>query len=180
MNQFVRIVFDHFELGMIHAESFSPQPWLAEHDQLLVGRDHFLNVMQIEPAKNELLAERVRIRLLQRGLKNPSAAKPPERSLDHLAGETHRFVAFLARKLRELMAVFVASQKVGQQIFHGCDAEAPERQKFRTRNPLQFFQRLRDFHQAFGVDSLTASTRISRRVWPSYSSGRTRNATSQG
>src|SRR5260370_15595681 len=64
MDRFLFVVFDHFELGMIHANTRPAQSRLAKNDELLAGGDHFLDIMQIEPATDERLAQRVRIRFL--------------------------------------------------------------------------------------------------------------------
>src|SRR5439155_4401611 len=114
----------------------------------LTGCDHFLHVMQIEPAADERLAERVRIRLLQCRFENLfPAAKPAQRSLRDLAAQTNRSVAFLARKLRKLMPIFVASWIMREQIFHCLEAEPAQREQARARDPIEFSQRFRHFHQ---------------------------------
>ena len=64
VDRFLLVVLDHFEFGMIHANTVPTQSRLAENDKLLAGGDHFLDVMQIEPATDERLAQRVRIRFL--------------------------------------------------------------------------------------------------------------------
>src|ERR1700730_18673912 len=147
MDRFLLVVLDHLELGMIHANALPAQSRLTEHDELLAGRDHFPYVMQIEPAADERLAQGVRIRLLQRRLKNLfPTAETPERCFDHFAREADRDVALIAREFRKLMSIFVSPWKMRQQIFGRRDAKPTQRQNFRTRNPIEFFKRLRNFH----------------------------------
>src|SRR2546423_9779299 len=55
MNRLFLVVLNHFKLRMIHAQAFPAQSWLAEDDQLLISSDHFLDVMQIEPAADKRL-----------------------------------------------------------------------------------------------------------------------------
>src|ERR1700693_2319146 len=64
MDRLLLVVLDQLELGMIHANALPAQSRFAENDELLSGLDHFLDVMQIEPATDERLAQGVRIRLL--------------------------------------------------------------------------------------------------------------------
>src|SRR5580698_10309257 len=126
---------------MVHANSLAAKLRLPKDDELLAGGDHFLDVMQIEPATDQRLAQRVRVCLLQRGLKDfLPAAKPPKRSFNDLPGQTNRLVTFLARKARKLMSIFVAPWIVSQQIFRRRDAKSPQRQDFRARNPIKFFE----------------------------------------
>src|SRR6266446_4009347 len=132
---------------MIHANAVASQPRFAKNDQPLTRSDHFLHVMQIEPAADERLAERIRIRLVQCRFENLfPPAKPAQRSLDHLAAQTDRRVAFLARKFRKLMPIFVPSRIMREQIFHCLEAEPAQREQARARDPIEFSQRLRDFH----------------------------------
>src|SRR5215470_4906200 len=51
------IVLDYLKLRMIHANSFSTQTRLAENNNALARGDHFLHVMQIEPAAYERLTQ---------------------------------------------------------------------------------------------------------------------------
>ncbi len=64
MDRFLLVVLDHFKFRMIHANPTSAQPGLAKDNKLLTGGDHFLHVMQVEPAADQGLAQRVRIRFL--------------------------------------------------------------------------------------------------------------------
>src|ERR1700675_3589636 len=57
MDRFFLIVLDHFELRMIHTNPASAQPRLAVDDELLAGGDHFLDVMQVEPAADQGLTQ---------------------------------------------------------------------------------------------------------------------------
>src|SRR5438552_6453625 len=132
---------------MIHANAVASQPRFAKNDQALTRGDHFLHVMQIEPAADERLAERIRIRLVPWRFENLfPAATPAQRSLDHLAAQTDRRVAFLARKFRKLLPIFVPSRIMREQIFHCLEAEPAQREQARARDPIEFSQRLRDFH----------------------------------
>jgi hypothetical protein len=64
MDRCLLVVLNHFELGMIHANPLPAQSRLAENDELLAGSDHFLDVMQIEPATDQRLTERVCVQFL--------------------------------------------------------------------------------------------------------------------
>jgi hypothetical protein len=112
---------------MIHAHSLSSQARLAENDDALPGHDHFLHIMQIEPPAHERLTESICLRFLQGSLKNlfPSA-ETAQRGLDHLAAKTNRNLAFLARKMRELSAIFVAPGEMREQILHFFNPEAAQ------------------------------------------------------
>src|SRR5262249_15784097 len=59
MDRAFRIIFNHFEFGMIHADAVAAKLRLSENDELLAGRYHFLDVVQIEPATNQRLAQGV-------------------------------------------------------------------------------------------------------------------------
>ena len=65
MNRDFLVVLDHLKFRMFHAKALTAQTRLAENDQTLAGQDHFLDVMQIEPAQHERLAEGVRVAFLQ-------------------------------------------------------------------------------------------------------------------
>src|SRR6266446_2309407 len=78
------------------------------------------------------------------------------------------------------MPIFVASRIMREQIFHGLEAEPAQREQARARDPIEFSQRLRDFHQLTGAACRSASTCISSKVSPSYSPARIRNAMSHG
>src|SRR5882724_622277 len=83
MDRFLLVVLDHFKFRMIHANSVSPEPRLAEDDELLSSGDHFLDVVQIKPSADERLTECVRVRFLQCRLKNLfPTAETPERRFD--------------------------------------------------------------------------------------------------
>src|SRR5512132_4260139 len=66
MDRYLFIVLDHLKLRMIHANSFSTQTGLAENNDALTCGDHFLYVVQSEPAAYERLTQRIRLRFLQR------------------------------------------------------------------------------------------------------------------
>src|SRR6476646_9826720 len=103
MDRYLFIVLDHLKLRMIHANSFSTQTRPAENNEALACGDHFLHVMQIEPAAYERLTQRIRPCFLQRGFKDfLPTAKPTHRRFDHLPAETDGSVGFFPRKLRKL------------------------------------------------------------------------------
>src|SRR5882762_11825224 len=137
MDRYFLIILDDLELRVIHANPFSAQTRLSKNNQALPGHNHFLHVMQVEPSADHRLTESICLRLLERGLKNffPSA-KTTHRSFDYLAAKTNRNVAFLARKTRELRAVFMAPWKMSEQIFHRLNLETPQGQEFRPWNPI--------------------------------------------
>src|SRR4029079_8534161 len=122
MNRHLFIVFDDLELWMIDANSFSTQTRLAENDDALTRSDHFLHVMQIEPATDERLTQRIRLGFLQRRFKDfLPAAKPAHRCFDHLAAETDGNVGFFPRKLWELGPILVTPRKMRYQILRRLD-----------------------------------------------------------
>ncbi len=113
VDRFLFVIFDHFKLGMIHAKALAAKLRLPENHQLLTGGDHFLDVMQIEPATDQRLTQRVRVRFLQCGFEDFfPAAESAQRGFDYFAGQTNRRVAFFAREPRKLMSIFVTPRKV--------------------------------------------------------------------
>src|SRR5207244_3512489 len=131
------VILDDFEFWMIHANSLSAQPRLAENHHALTGGDHFLHVMKIEPPAHQRLAQGVWVRLLQRGFENfLPAAETPHRRLDHLPTKTNRNIALLAWKLGKLSSIFMAPWKMRKQTFHRLDAQPPQRQKLWARDPI--------------------------------------------
>ncbi len=85
VNRLVFVVLDHFKFGMLHADALTAQTRLAEDDQPLPGRDHFLDVMQIKPAQDERLAERIRVAFLKSRLEDFfEATEASQRSLRRL------------------------------------------------------------------------------------------------
>jgi hypothetical protein len=64
MDRYLFIVLNHLELRMIHANSLSAQTRPAENNDALPGGDHFLHVMQVEPAAHERLTQRIRLGFL--------------------------------------------------------------------------------------------------------------------
>src|SRR4249919_248249 len=113
MNRYLFIVLNHLKLRMIHANSFSTQTRSAENNDALTCSDHFLYVMQIEPAACERLTQRIRLRLLQRRFKDfLPAAKPPERCVDHLAAKTNGNIGFFPRKLWELGPILMTPREM--------------------------------------------------------------------
>src|SRR6202011_4900115 len=86
VDRLLLVALDHFKLGMIHANAFAAKLRLAKNDQLLAGGDHFLDVMQIEPATDQRLAQRVHVWFLHRRLEDffPTA-KSPQRSFEYFA-----------------------------------------------------------------------------------------------
>jgi len=103
--------------------------------------------MQIEPATDERLTERVCVRFLQCRFENfLPTAEATERRFNYFAGQADRHVAFIAREFRKLMSIFVPAREVGQQILNRGNAKSSQRQNFRARNPIEFFKRMRNFH----------------------------------
>src|SRR5262249_38388695 len=136
MDRYLFVVLNHLELRMIHANPSSTKTRLAENNDALTHGDHFLHVMQIEPATHERLTQRIRLRFLQRCFENfLPPAKPAQRSFDHLAAETDGNITFFSQKMRELCAVLVTSQKMRQQIFHSLNAEPSQREQTRALDP---------------------------------------------
>jgi len=124
MDRDFRVVFDHFELRVIHADSLSTEARFAKDNKTLARRDHLLHVMQVEPTAHERFAQGVCVRLLQSCLEDffPSA-KTAQRSFDYFAAKTNGNVAFLVRKFGKLRSVFVTTWKMREQILYGLDAE---------------------------------------------------------
>src|SRR6188474_734765 len=113
MDRHLFIVLDHLELRMIHANSFSPQTGFAENDNALTRGDHFLHVMQIEPAAYKRFTQRIRVRFLQRCFKDfLPAAKPAQRRFDHLPAKTDGSVSFFPGKLWELGPILMTSREM--------------------------------------------------------------------
>src|SRR5215204_3290456 len=59
MDRYLFIILDHLKLRMIHANSCPAQTWPAENNNALTRSDHFLHVVQIEPAAHERLTQRI-------------------------------------------------------------------------------------------------------------------------
>src|SRR5262245_24555809 len=113
MHRYLFIVLDDFKLRMIHANSFSTQTRPPENHDALTRGDHFLHVMQIEPATYEWLTQGSRLRFLQRRLKDFfPAAKPAQRCFDHLPAETDGSVGFFSGKLWELGPILMAPREM--------------------------------------------------------------------
>jgi hypothetical protein len=86
---------------MLHAKPLPTSARFSENDQPLSGQNHFLDVVKIEPAQNERLAEGMGIVFLQGGLEDPfPAPKVIEACLNHFAAETDGLVTFFMRKNR--------------------------------------------------------------------------------
>src|SRR6058998_1580031 len=90
------VVLDYFELRVIHANPLPSQTRFAEDNEALPRGDHLLDIMQVKPTTHERLAQRARIRLLQRRLKNlfPSA-ETAQLCLDDFSAQADRHVALL-------------------------------------------------------------------------------------
>jgi len=122
---------------MFHAEPLPAPARFAEDDQTLAGQNHFLDVVEIEPAQNEGLAEGVRIAFLQGRFEDSlAAAKMIEARLDYFAAETNRLLTFFSWEAGELAPVFVTSGIVREQVADRFDAEAAELGAARARDPL--------------------------------------------
>src|SRR4051794_2375047 len=112
---------------MLHAHPIFAEARLAENDEALSGRDHFLDVMQIEPAQDERLAERIRIRFFQRRLEDLfPTAEPDQARLDYFAADQNWGIAFLSRKRGEMGSVFIAPRIMSEQILDSFDLEPPQ------------------------------------------------------
>ena len=108
---------------MVHANAFAAKTRFSEDDQALSGRDHFLHVMEVEPATDERLAQSVCVRFLQGRFEDLfPAAKSTQRSLRHLSAKTNRYVALFVGKGRKLMPIFVTPRIMRQQIFRRLEA----------------------------------------------------------
>ena len=142
MDRYLLVVFDHLKLRVIHANPLSAQSRFAENNNALTCGDHFLHVMQIEPAAYQRLAQSIRLRFLQCCLEDffPTA-KPAERSLHYLAAQADGNIAFFPREMRELPAILVTSWKMRKQIFDSLNSEPSQRKQARTLDPVEFFKR---------------------------------------
>jgi hypothetical protein len=124
---------------MFHAEARAALAWFAENDQPLSGQNHFLNVMEIEPAQNERLAQGMRIAFLQSRFKDPlPAAEAIEARLNHFTAEADGLVALLPRKPGELAPIFVTSRIMGEKVADGYNTETPQLRAARVGNPPDF------------------------------------------
>ena len=100
---------------MLHADALPAEARFAEDNQPLSGHDHFLDVMQVEPAADKRLAEGVRFAFLQRDFEDLlPTPKALELRLDHFAAEANRLLALLAREAGELAPVLVPPRIVLQ------------------------------------------------------------------
>src|SRR4029453_9655118 len=98
MDRYLLVVLDHLKLRMIHANSFSTQTRFTENNDALTRSDHFLHVMQVEPAAYERSTQRIRLRFLEGRFKDfLPAAKPAQRRFDHLPHTTGRRAGFFQR-----------------------------------------------------------------------------------
>ncbi len=68
------VALDDFEFGMIDVELPDSLLRLAEDDEALAGRDHFLHMPDIEPAQDEPRAERGGAFFFQRDLDHCAAS----------------------------------------------------------------------------------------------------------
>jgi hypothetical protein len=124
---------------MLHADSVTPQTRLAKNHQPLTGHDHFLDVMKIEPAQDERLAQRMGAVFLQSRLENlAAAAEVIEPRFDYFAAETKRLLAFLSWKPGELTPVLIAPRVMRKQVADRLDPEPPQLRAARARNPIDF------------------------------------------
>src|SRR4029077_4538378 len=113
MDRYLFIVLDHLKLRMIHGNSFSTQTRPAENNDALTRGNHFLHVVQIEPAAYEWLTQRIRLRFFQRRFKDfLPAAKPAQRRFDHLPAQTDGNLGFFLRKLWELCTVLMTPREM--------------------------------------------------------------------
>ena len=152
MDRDLFVVLDHFEFRMLHAKALPAQPRFAEDDQPLPGRDHLLHVMQIEPAENQRLAERVRVRLLQCRLENflPTAETDAAES-SRPRRRANRRLAFVAGKSGKLACGPRSGAENGSADPRPSRSRAAAtRVNFGPRDPLQLAQRLRELDHSIG------------------------------
>jgi hypothetical protein len=124
---------------MFHANTRPAQAWPAEDDQALPGQDHLLDVMKIEPAKYERLAEGVGLDFLQSGFEDfPAPAEAKEPRLYDFAAKTNRLVAFFVRKSGELAPVFVTAGIMREQIARRLNPKPMQLGDARARDPVHF------------------------------------------
>ena len=116
MNQNFFVVFDHLKFRMIDEQTRAFAFDATEHDQLLPGRNHLLDVMQIKPATGERLAERIRATFFQHCFKNFASAETHQSGLCHVAAQTNRADSFFTRKPTEFSPIFVPAWIVPEQI----------------------------------------------------------------
>ena len=115
MDRYFLIVLDDLELRMLHAEPLTAQLRLPENDQPLAAHDHFLHVVDVEPAEHERLTERVRLALLERDLEDFfPATETFDLRFSDLAAKTERLLALLAREADELAPILVPAREVMQ------------------------------------------------------------------
>src|SRR2546428_5610193 len=143
MNRNLLIIFNHLELRMIHANPLTTKLWFTENNKPLTGRDHLLDVMQIEPSADEGLAERICIRFLQSRFEDFfPPAEATQLRLGHLPAETDCLIAFLTWETRKLATIFVASRKMRDQILHPLETKPTQWREFCARHPFQLGERL--------------------------------------
>ena len=124
---------------MFHADALPTQFRFAENDEALPGQDHLLDVMQIEPATDERLAESVGAALFEGDFEDFfPATETFDLSFRYFAAKTNRLFAFLARKPGELGAIFVPPRIMPEQIIDRLDLEPAQRRQAGARNPLDF------------------------------------------
>src|SRR5438874_8420489 len=83
MNRNFIIILDHLKFRVIDTYSFAAQTRLAEHHELLTGRDHLSHIVQVEPTADQRLAQCVRVCLLQGRFKNLLPTSETPRSEEH-------------------------------------------------------------------------------------------------
>ena len=93
------VVLDHFKIRMLHAHAILAETRFAENHESLPGRDHFLDVMQVEPAQHQRLAERVGRRFFQGRFEDFfPASKTNQPRFNDFAADEDRGFAFFARE----------------------------------------------------------------------------------
>src|SRR5216110_2270237 len=75
MDRHLFVVFGALKLRMLHANPLSPTSRLPKNNYPLTRSDHFLHIMQIEPATHQRFAQSIGLRFLKCCFKNllPSA-----------------------------------------------------------------------------------------------------------
>ena len=114
MNQNLVVVFDYLKFWMIDEQTRAFALDATEHNQPLPGRNYLLDVMQIEPAAGERLAERVRATFLQHRFKNSAPAETHQSRLCDLAAQANRGDGFFTRKSAKLLSILVPARIMGE------------------------------------------------------------------
>src|SRR5438552_15278436 len=102
--------------------------------------------MQIKPATRKRLTECSGIILLQDRLEDSSPAKTHQPCLGHAAAQANRRTHFFARKIWELLTIFVPTRVMRQQISGSMNSQSPQSHNARPWNPTEIRQLLFDVY----------------------------------